>query len=66
MKIGIVESNGAQNYVNWDIMKTYLPSADPLSNESIYLCGEQFYQSNRLFTESAHYLMLALEGAKNG
>ena len=25
MKIGVVESNGAQNYVNWEKMKGYVP-----------------------------------------
>ena len=27
MKIGVLESNGAQNYANWEKMRTYHPGA---------------------------------------
>ena len=66
MKIGIVESNGAQNYVNWGAMKTYRPNANVRESEAIYHCGDAFYQSKDLFTESKHYLDLVMGGNQDG
>ena len=59
MKIGVLESNGSQNYVNWQKMGTYHPcheqwNAEPL--RGIYTADDCFYQrSGGLFATSAYY-----------
>lgn len=42
MKIGVVESNGAQNYINWEQLKTYVPGGYG-SDDTIYDLSEGFY-----------------------
>ena len=55
MKIGVVESNGAQNYVNWERMKSYLPDgASAEGNGVIYRLDEKFYNSS-VFENPLHY-----------
>jgi len=59
MKIGVVESNGAQNYVRWEEMKHYLPRADAQSDSSIYTLGPEFYDNaGGLLEIPEHYLQL--------
>ena len=60
MKIGVLESNGSQNYTNWDIMRSYHPMfgkasfIDPV--RGIYEVGEDFYQtSGGIFLDSPYY-----------
>ena len=59
MKVGLIESNGAQNYSNWDAMKGYHPSngaswVDPV--DGVFTLDESFYKhSGGIFGDSAHY-----------
>ena len=66
MKIGVVESNGAQNYVNWKIMQGYLSAKKSVGCDAVYMLGEDFYSDNSIFKESEHYVRLATEGKKYG
>ena len=59
MKIGVVESNGAQNYSNWDIMKTYVPRKSTESDATVYTLDSEFYTAGGgLFEIPEHYLGL--------
>jgi len=59
MKIGVVESNGAQNYVRWEAMKGYVPRAGTQSDGAIYTLDEAFYHmAGGLFEIPQHYLEL--------
>ena len=60
MKIGVLESNGPQNYSNWGKMRTYHPLfgkvsyIDPVAG--IYNLGEEFYQtSGGIFCNAPYY-----------
>ncbi len=56
MKTGIIESNGAQNYVNWDKMLTYLNYKDNGFGSSCFTLDDEFYSSNGgIFEISKHY-----------
>jgi|LSQX01.1.fsa_nt_gb L-alanine-DL-glutamate epimerase-like enolase superfamily enzyme len=49
IKIGVVESNGAQNYTNWQEMKSYHPMADAAWLDpvgGVYELGEEFFQES--------------------
>ncbi len=62
MKIGILESNGNQNYKNWNKMIKYHPLRDRewINCESgIFKLNEEFYSnSGGIFKPSKHYLKL--------
>lgn len=59
MKIGVVESNGPQNYVRWEEMKSYVPRVGTQSDGSIYTLDEAFYcNAGGLYETPAHYLQL--------
>jgi len=59
MKIGVVESNGAQNYVRWGEMKKYVTRENTETDASIYtLDGAFFKNAGGLFEISEHYLGL--------
>ena len=60
MKIGVLESNGSQNYTNWQTMRTYHPMfgkasfIDPV--EGIYTVDDIFYAtSGGIFMDSEYY-----------
>jgi hypothetical protein len=62
MKIGALESNGHQNYQNWDVMKSYHPHHEAgwtqIKNGLFHL-DEDFYSvSGGIFDVSTHYLNL--------
>ena len=63
MKIGVLESNGSQNYTNWATMRTYHPMfgkasfIDPV--QGIYEVGDDFYEtSGGIFMDSPYYSKL--------
>ena len=56
MKIGVVESNGAQNYVNWDEMCRYAGERD--DKGSFYELTGNFFSSSDIFETREHYLKL--------
>lgn len=49
MKVGMLESNGPQNYVNWEKMKTYHPMYGKAShidaNNGIFTLDDNFYKT---------------------
>lgn len=59
MKIGILESNGEQNYVNWEQLYTYHPmngKAFVRCKNGMYSLDEEFYQtSGGIFDYSKYY-----------
>ena len=57
MKIGILESNGEQNYVNWEEMQSYSPFGKKgASKNGIYELDESFFEiSGGIFEESKYY-----------
>lgn len=59
MKIGVVESNGAQNYVDWEAMKSYVPRRDTETDATVYTLDSHFYDgAGGLFEIPRHYLEL--------
>ena len=62
MKIGVLESNGRQNYLNWDLLKTYHPCFGGVwldDHNGIFKTDGSFYElSGGVFMDSAHYLSL--------
>lgn len=63
VKIGILESNGHQNYVNWEQMKTYHPmygKGKYLNSErGIFCLDDEFYDiSGAIFKDSDYYCSL--------
>lgn len=59
MKIGVVESNGAQNYVNWEKMRGYLPEGVAGGDEVIYKTDAAFYKNaGGIFETPRHYFEL--------
>lgn len=59
MKVGVLESNGHQNYLNWEQMKSYHPCSgsswiEPV--DGIFHLDEDFYrQSGGILLDSGHY-----------
>jgi len=59
LKIGVVESNGAQNYKNWEKMKGYVTRESTESDASIYTLDSKFYENaGGLFEISEYYSAL--------
>ena len=59
LKIGVVESNGAQNYVEWEAMKSYVPRRDTETDATVYTLDSRFYDgAGGLFEIPTHYLEL--------
>jgi L-alanine-DL-glutamate epimerase-like enolase superfamily enzyme len=59
MKVGVIESNGHQNYRNWEAMKSYHPASGENWIEckgGIYTTDENFFtRSGGIFEPSSHY-----------
>jgi L-alanine-DL-glutamate epimerase-like enolase superfamily enzyme len=57
--LGLVESNGHQNYKHWDTMQTYNPTAScswAKVEAGVYQLDEDYYrQSGGIFEQSPHY-----------
>lgn len=62
MKVGVVESNGGQNYSQWDKMIGYHPLADSgyiCCENGIYRLDREFYaQNGGIFEIPEHYLKI--------
>jgi L-alanine-DL-glutamate epimerase-like enolase superfamily enzyme len=62
MKIGVLESNGHQNYKNWDQMKSYHPQAGAPwtdNGDGMFHLDDNFYaKSGGILEQSRHYLDL--------
>ncbi|MBQ7901880.1 MAG: L-alanine-DL-glutamate epimerase [Clostridia bacterium] len=62
MKIGVVESNGAQNYINWETMKGYVPGGYG-NDDTVYTLGDSFYTTGGgIFETPQYYAKLAKRG----
>ncbi len=59
INIGIFESNGAQNYINWELMKTYHPMYGAKYTEQqngIFELDDEFYRlSGGIYRDSEYY-----------
>jgi hypothetical protein len=57
--LGLLESNGHQNYTNWDTMMGYHPRKEGAwvnSKEGVYELDNEFYRTGGgIFDESVHY-----------
>ena len=63
IKIGIMESNGHQNYANWEMMKTYHPMYKKANftepENGIFTIDDEFYNiSGGIFRDSEYYCKL--------
>jgi len=62
MDIGILETNGQQNYKNWNVMESYHPCADGSwirMDKGLFQLGDDFYRkSGGIFNISDYYLSL--------
>jgi len=60
--MGLLETNGHQNYKRWDTMRSYHPEPEaPWANtrDGIFVLGEDYYQADGgIFRESEHYRQL--------
>ena len=70
MKIGIIESNGAQNYSNWDKMTEYHPlygKGYTGIEDGVFRLSEEFYKrSGGIFESFAHYEEIIEKGVPRG
>lgn len=61
-KMGLIESNGHQNYTNWNTLLSYSPFPDGSwvhSNDGLFQLNEDFYdKSGGILKSSEHYLSL--------
>jgi len=57
--LGLIESNGHQNYKNWEKMMSYHPNNSRSwvkAKNGVYQLGSDFYQnSGGIFERSSHY-----------
>jgi len=62
MNFGLQETNGWQNYRNWDTMMSYNPSRDASwakNRDGVYPTGKDFFeQSGGIFLPSEHYVAM--------
>ena len=61
IKIGVLESNGLQNYANWEKMKTYhplyIPGKELDAQDGLFYLDEEFYRfTGGMFCEAPYYL----------
>jgi len=60
LEIGLLETNGHQNYKDWDRLQSYHPKADASwtkSQDGIFTLNDDFYkQSGGIFENSPHYM----------
>jgi L-alanine-DL-glutamate epimerase-like enolase superfamily enzyme len=65
LRVGLIESNGPQNYANWSVMRGYHPVPDApwvASNNGVFRLDDGFYASSAgSFERSSHYEPLAFE-----
>lgn len=66
VKIGVFETNGAQNYADWPRLFSYLPHPDRAwhtAQDGIFTLGDDFYHDSAdLFEDSPYYIQLARVG----
>ena len=59
LDMGLIESNGSQNYLNWELMKQYHPMPEgswQQANRGLFQLTPAFYElSGGVFGRSRHY-----------
>ncbi len=59
LKTGLLETNGHQNYLNWDRMRSYHPMKEKQwtrAEKGLFALGDDFYKlSGGIFAQSPHY-----------
>jgi len=63
VNVGVLETNGHQNYRNWEAMKSYHPCSGALwtGGEGLFRLGADFYDcSGGIFLPSDHYMELTV------
>ena len=59
LSIGVLETNGHQNYRNWDVMRGYHPCAGApwtIADRGVFHLGSDFYaRSGGILERSPHY-----------
>ncbi len=59
LKTGLLETNGHQNYLNWDRMRSYHPMEEKQwtrAEKGLFSLGDDFYKlSGGIFADSLHY-----------
>lgn len=64
--MGLMETNGHQNYKNWRLMQSYHPHSGAswtTVKNGLFECDEEFYRSSGgIFEPSEHYSQLAAKG----
>ena len=64
--IGLLETNGSQNYKNWETMSSYHPYPDASWRKiknGVFILNKDFYEkSGGIFAESPHYADLFKKG----
>ena len=62
LKTGLLESNGRQNYKNWEMMESYHPYANAdwrVTREGVFNLDKDFYdKSGGVLTDSKHYMQM--------
>jgi hypothetical protein len=62
LNMGLLETNGHQNYKNWDEMISYHPYPDApwrKTREGLFFLDQDYYQkSGGIFKDSIHYMNL--------
>jgi len=60
--LGLLETNGHQNYSNWETMRTYHPAPDAKwanTDKGVFVLNEEYYKmSGGIFVQSPHYLKM--------
>lgn len=60
--LGLVETNGHQNYKNWETMRTYHPAPDAtwaMTKNGVFELDDDYYKmSGGIFVQSPHYLRM--------
>lgn len=68
MNLGLLETNGWQNYRDWDRMKSYHPVQNASwtkTVDGVYPTGKDFFeQSGGIFMQSPHYEKMFEENRK--
>jgi hypothetical protein len=58
MKVGVVESNGGQNYANWEQMKAYHPAYPATyitDRDGVFELGADFYETSAAIKQTGEY-----------
>lgn len=70
LEVGLLETNGHQNYRDWERMRSYHPHPEAswtISSNGVFTLDEDFYRdSGGIFDDSPHYLSLLDDRGEDG